>query len=90
MQLVEIRLKPGELSTKMAAMRGWLDQHRIDLSTFSCGHDQDGVLVTVEFRLNNQAVAFAQQFGGCAAGTAACAEEERHIQEMSLADALVG
>ncbi len=90
MQIVEIRLKPGELSTQMAAMRGWLDQHRIDLSTFSCRHDQDGILVSVEFRLTHQAVAFAEQFGGRATGTAACAEEEYLIQEMSLADALVG
>src|ERR1700740_1541462 len=64
MSAVEIRLNPSELSREMGAMRAWLDQHRFELSRFSC-HDEEGeVLVSLEFQLAHQAEAFASHFGG--------------------------
>jgi hypothetical protein len=64
MQAVVIRVKPADLSIRMAAMRAWLDEHRVDLSTFSCSQLGDGVLVRAEFRRGQQAAAFADSFGG--------------------------
>ena len=45
-------------------MRVWLDQHRFELSSFSCRDIDEGVLVSLEFKIANQAHAFAQRFGG--------------------------
>jgi len=48
----------------MGAMRVWLDQRRFELSSFSCRDSDDGVLVSLEFKLAYQAHAFAERFGG--------------------------
>jgi hypothetical protein len=48
----------------MGAMRVWLDQHRFEPSGFSCRDVADGVLVSLEFKIAHQAVAFAEHFGG--------------------------
>jgi hypothetical protein len=45
-------------------MRMWLDQHRFEPSGFSCRDVDDGVLVSLEFKIARQAVAFAERFGG--------------------------
>ncbi len=64
MSAVELRLSPSDLPREMGAMRVWLDQHRFELSGFSCRDFDDGVLVSVEFKIAHQAVAFAERFGG--------------------------
>jgi hypothetical protein len=48
----------------MGAMRVWLDQHRFEPSGFSCRDVDDGVLVSLEFKIADQAHAFAERFGG--------------------------
>jgi hypothetical protein len=48
----------------MGAMRLWLDEHRFEPSGFSCRDVDDGVLVSLEFKIAHQAVAFAERFGG--------------------------
>jgi len=48
----------------MGAMRVWLDQHRFEPSSFSCRDIDEGVLVSLEFKIANQAQAFAERFGG--------------------------
>jgi hypothetical protein len=64
MYAVDIRIRPGELSRRMSEMRMWLDEYRFEPSTFSC-HDQDfGVLVSVKFRVAQEAEAFAGRFSG--------------------------
>ena len=63
MHVVEIDLKPSDLSKQMAAMRVWLDEQRIDVSTFACRHKEDGMLVHLEFRLAHPAAAFAAVAG---------------------------
>lgn len=64
MSAVELRLNPADLSRDMGAMRAWLDQHRFELSRFSCRDDAGGMLVSLEFKLPLQAQAFAAHFGG--------------------------
>jgi hypothetical protein len=69
MSAVELCLNPSDLPREMGAMRVWLDQHRFEPSAFSCRDVDDGVLVSLEFRIANQAHAFAQRFGGRADAT---------------------
>ena len=64
MSAVELCLNPSDLPREMGAMRVWLDQHRFEPSAFSCRDVDDGVLVALEFKIANQAHAFAQRFGG--------------------------
>jgi hypothetical protein len=64
MSAVELRLSLGDLPREMGAMRVWLDQHRFEPSGFSCRDDDDGVLVSLEFKIAHQALAFAERFGG--------------------------
>jgi hypothetical protein len=64
MSAVELRLSPSDLPREMGAMRVWLDQHRFELSGFSCRDFDDGVLVSLEFKIARQAQAFAERFGG--------------------------
>ena len=64
MSAVELRLSASDLSREMGAMRVWLDQHRFELSSFSCRGIDDRVLVSVEFKMACQAHAFADRFGG--------------------------
>jgi hypothetical protein len=90
MHVVGIRVKPSDLSKQMATMRLWLDEHRIDLSTFACRDTDDGMLVHAEFRVAHHAAAFAERFGGRAHRPLTAYAEEDLMQEMSPADALVG
>ena len=69
MSAVELRLNPSDLPREMGAMRVWLDQHRFEPSGFSCRDVDDGVLVSLEFKIAHQAVAFAERFGGRADAT---------------------
>jgi hypothetical protein len=69
MSAVELHLNPSDLPREMGAMRVWLDQHRFEPSAFSCRDVDDGVLVSLEFKIAHQAVAFAERFGGRADAT---------------------
>lgn len=64
MSAVELCLSSSDLAREMGAMRVWLDQHRFEPSSFSCRDFDDGVLVSLEFKLAYQARAFAERFGG--------------------------
>jgi len=88
MRAVEIRLPPRELSTQMAAMRIWLDEHRFEPSSFACRDSEYGVLVCVEFKIARQAEEFAERFGGCAGGRLAAQLENAAIGEILGADLL--
>ena len=90
MHIVGIRVKPSDLSKHMATMRLWLDEHRIDLSTFACRHTEDGMLVDAEFRLAHHAAAFAERFGGRANPPSSAYADQDVMREISPADALVG
>ena len=90
MHAVGIRLKPSDLSKQMAAMRTWLDENRIDVSTFACRHNDDGMIVHVEFRLAIEAAAFAERFGGCASSPSAAYAEKDLVLGSPPASELVG
>ena len=64
MRTVEIRLQPQELSETMAAMRIWLDERRFEPSSFICHDCTAGVLVRIDFKVGEEADAFARCFGG--------------------------
>src|ERR1700716_2484942 len=64
MSVVELRLSPSDLPREMGAMRVWLDQHRFEPSCFSCRDVGDGLVVFLEFKVPDQAVAFAERLGG--------------------------
>ncbi|HMD62723.1 MAG TPA: hypothetical protein VKF83_01955 [Stellaceae bacterium] len=68
MSAVELRLSQNDLSREMGAMRVWLDLHRYEPSSFSCRGVDNGVLVSLEFKIAHQAHAFAEHFGGRADG----------------------
>jgi hypothetical protein len=63
MSAVELRLDPSDLSREMSAMRVWLDEHRFEASSFSCRHEDDQVLICLEFARAHEAQAFANRFG---------------------------
>ena len=62
---VDIHVRPGELSGKMFEMRSWLDEHRFEPSAFSCHDKSFGLLVSIKFRVAQEARAFAECFDGC-------------------------
>ena len=64
MRTVEMRLQPQELSGTMAAMRMWLDERRFEPSSFTCHDCGASVLVRVDFKVAEEAEAFARRFGG--------------------------
>jgi hypothetical protein len=68
MSAVEILLSPADLSREMGAMRVWLDEHRVDVSGFSCSNEEDRVVVRVEFARAQEANAFANRFANGTAG----------------------
>jgi hypothetical protein len=63
MRTVETRLRPQELSQTMAAMRMWLDERRFEPSSFTCHDCGAGVLIRVDFKIAEEADAFARCFG---------------------------
>ncbi|HEV2100184.1 MAG TPA: hypothetical protein VGR45_14830 [Stellaceae bacterium] len=64
MRTVEMRLQLQELSGMMAAMRIWLDERRFEPSSFTYNDAGDCVLVRVDFKIAEEAAAFANCFGG--------------------------
>jgi len=55
----------------MSAMRIWLDERRFEPSTFFCRGTDNGTLVCIEFKVPDEAEAFAEQFDGRANGRSA-------------------
>jgi hypothetical protein len=64
MYRVEMRLRPSELLTTMAAMRVWLDERRYEPSVFTCRDGASDMLVGIAFKTADEGEAFADRFGG--------------------------
>ena len=62
--VVELRGEREELSTIMARIREWLDSQRFEPDTFRCTTDEATVTYRLEFRVENEAIACAEAFGG--------------------------
>jgi hypothetical protein len=60
----EIRFVAGQFLDRMNEMRTWLDSRRFEPTIFRYDHIDDGVVILVEFSVEDEAAAFASQFGG--------------------------
>src|SRR5262245_32826433 len=64
MRAVEICLQPSELSQQMGAMRVWLDEHRVESSSFRCHDNEYCMVLSLEFKVARDAEEFAKRFEG--------------------------
>ncbi len=64
MQIVEVRFPSAALPTNMAAMRIWLDERRLQPSSFICDDAASEMRVAVTFAVATDAKAFAERFAG--------------------------
>lgn len=62
---VEIRISDeSRLSQQMVSMRTWLDKQRFEPSMFRHTATGEGLVLRVEFKVEAEAAAFANAFGG--------------------------
>ena len=60
-----MKLPPeADLSSEMARMREWLDNHRCAPSTFKYDLEQESVIIQVEFIKEEEAELFKRYFDG--------------------------
>ena len=64
MHSVTVRICAGEFSATMTAIREWLDSNRCKATRYKYDHDEDAVLVTIDFPAGVAAKAFATRFDG--------------------------
>jgi hypothetical protein len=64
MRSVTVRICVTEFFATMTAIAEWLDANRYKPKRYKYDHDQDAVLVTVDFPAVAPAKAFAIRFGG--------------------------
>jgi hypothetical protein len=64
MRSITVRIRAAEFSATMAAIREWLDANRYEPTRYKYDHQEDVVLVTVDFPEAVAAVAFAMRFDG--------------------------
>ena len=57
-------LDEHDLTGRLTDMRVWLDEHRYEPSTFTYFFLDPGMKIRVTFKIDREAEAFAQQFGG--------------------------
>ena len=62
--VVEIRRGREQLSALMARIREWLDDQRFEPDAFRCTTDDESVTCRLEFKLETEAIACAEEFGG--------------------------
>ena len=64
MRSVTIRLNAAEFSAAMTMIREWLDANWYEPTRYKYEHHEDEVIVTVDFRTEMAAEAFAMRFDG--------------------------
>jgi hypothetical protein len=64
MRSVTVRIRAADLSATMIAMGEWLDANRYEPTRYTYHHDEDAVLVIVDFPAQVAAEAFAERFDG--------------------------
>ena len=60
----EIRAGDGDLAAQMTRMREWLDSRRLEPAAFRYDHVDSAVVIRVDFAVEDEAAAFAREFGG--------------------------
>ena len=64
MRSVTVRISAAEFSATMTAISEWLDTNRYKPTRYKYDHDEDTVLLTVDFPAVVEADAFAMRFDG--------------------------
>jgi hypothetical protein len=64
MRSVTVRICASEFSATMTAISEWLDANRYTPTRYKYDHNEDAVLVTVDFPAEVVAEAFATRFDG--------------------------
>jgi hypothetical protein len=62
--VVEIQRERDRLSETMSAIREWLDEHRFEPDAFRCTTDEQTLTCRLEFKIESEASACAEAFGG--------------------------
>jgi len=62
--VVEIQREPEQLSAIMARIREWLDAQRFEPNAFRCTTEDERVTCRLEFKIESEAKACAEAFGG--------------------------
>ena len=68
MLTVRVRLPTGEIVSRIDEMRAWLNVARFELLMFRCAISRDAGMVEAAFGAEEEAEAFADQFGGTVSG----------------------
>ena len=64
MRSVTVRLRAAEFSATMTTMGQWLDTNRYEPTRYKYDHNEDTIIVTVDFTAEVAAEAFATRFDG--------------------------
>ena len=62
--VVEVQREREQLSAVMARIREWLDGQRFEPDAFRCTTDDERVTFRLEFKIESEATACAEAFGG--------------------------
>jgi hypothetical protein len=62
--VVEIKTERENLAQIMSGIREWLDRQRFEPNTFRCTTDEETATFHLEFKVESEAVACAEVFGG--------------------------
>ena len=61
---VEIDCGADDLTTAMSRMREWIDAQRLEPDTFRHTVSGESITITVQFKVEREAIAFASAFAG--------------------------
>jgi len=64
MRSITVRIRAAEFSATMIAIAEWLNTNRYRPTRYKYDHDEDAVVVTVDFQAGVAARAFAMRFEG--------------------------
>lgn len=69
MQTAEVRISDDDFGQRLKDMRLWLDGRRFEPSVFTYFYLNPGMMVRVAFGIEDEAAAFANEFGGTVIAT---------------------
>ncbi len=64
MQIAEVRISDDDFGKRLKDMRVWLDGNRFEPLVFTYLYLDPGMMIRVSFKIENEAEAFANEFGG--------------------------
>lgn len=68
-QTTEVRISDDDFGQRLKDMRLWLDGRRFEPSVFTYFYLNPGMMVRVAFGIEDEAAAFANEFGGTVIAT---------------------